>query len=151
MKLKYLFIILSVCLLYACKTSKNQVQELSNKETEVIEEPVEEYVPDLPNTNYEPMGDCSEDWNKRERLILYKDQDRIGKLARATSGQIFIITQVHKNGSVSSARIDEANTTVKKEIWRNMALELVQEYQFEPSEEAPKIECGTVKFFLTTM
>ena len=146
----YLLLLFCVSLCFACNTKKSLNEVVATQE-EVIEEPVQEYVPDLPNTEFQSMGNCSEDWHKRERLILYKDQDRIGKLKQSTSGQIFVITQVNRDGLVTKATIDDKNTTVKKEIWRNMAREIVLGYEFEPDENAPKTQCGTVKFYLTTM
>ncbi len=148
---KCLFFLLIISLSYSCKTTKENTMQPSIQEEVAKKDAEEETVPDHPAINYEPMGDCREDWEKRERLILKKDLDRIGKLKNATSGQIFVITQVDKNGYVTKVRIDELNTTVKKAIWRNMALEIVSGYEFEPDENAPKIQCGTVKFLLTTM
>lgn len=149
---KYLFIFFAISLSYSCKTTKTQIANTPNQVTEekvMQEEEVEEStVPDLLTT--ERMSDCAEDWKSRERLILYRNTDRIGKLDAATDGNIFIITQVNRDGYVIKTQIDESNTTVEKDIWRNMALELVNEFQFEPDENAPKIDCGTVKFFLTT-
>jgi len=153
--IKYLFVLLVLSLSYSCKTTKTKEPQISNTETEPIEKVVEEEeevestVDDLVTT--EVIGDCNEDWKNRERLTLYRNTERIARLADATDGNIFIITQVNRNGYVIKAEIDESNTTVKKDIWRNMALELVNEYQFEPDENAPKVDCGTVKFFLSTM
>ena len=153
--IKYLFVLLVLSLSYACKTTKTQVPQVSTETVEEVIEEVEEEdliestVPDL--VTNEVIGDCNADWKNRERLTLYRNTERIAKLAAATDGNIFVITQVNKNGHVIKAEIDEDNTTVKKDIWLNMALELVYEYEFEPDDNAPKIDCGTVKFFLSTM
>lgn len=155
---KYLFVLFVISLSYSCKTTKNQTPKVLNTKTEAVEEiledeeteeEVESTVPDL--IAKESIGDCSGDWKKRDRLTLYRNTERIARLTDATDGNIFIITQVNRNGYVIKADIDEKNTTVKKDIWRNMALEIVNEYQFEPDENAPKVDCGTVKFFLSTM
>lgn len=151
--IKYFIVFCIISLSYSCKTSKQQVSQDLNQvaETEeVVEEvEVESTVPDLLTT--ETVSNCYKDWKNRERLILLRDTDRIGKLADATNGNIFIITQVNRDGYVIKTKIDEQKTTVKKDIWRKMALEIVNEYQFEPDQNAPKIDCGTVKFFLSTM
>ncbi len=147
--IKYLYIFLAVFLTLSCKTTKNQI---TSSETIVSEEVTEEEstVPDLLAVDIEPMTDCKIDWNKK-RLIVYKNEKRIGKLKAATEGQIFIVAQVNQKGFVLSAKIDDKNTSVEEDIWRNMALEIVNNYQFQEDLNAPKIDCGTIKFYLTTM
>lgn len=150
---KYIFVFLSITLATACNLFKKTTERPAVTASEtVVEEVIEEStVPDLVTPDQGQMGDCSEDWSQRERLVLKKNEDRISKLMDATSGQIFVITSVTKSGFVSKVSIDKLNTTVKKEIWLNMALEIVSEYEFEPIDDGPKYECGTVKFYLTTM
>lgn len=150
---KYIFILLCIILTYSCKTTKEKMVATPEEAIEVVEEEKEEVikVPDHPNLENKPFGHCSDDWSKRERLVLYKDQARISKMVEANNGQIFVITQVNRDGLVVDARIDERNTTVEKKIWLNVALEIVLGYQFEPDPNAAVVQCGTIKFLLTTM
>lgn len=146
--IKYLYIFLAVFLTFSCKTTKNQLTQVTTESEEVIEE--ESTVPDLVALDIEPMSDCRIDWDKK-RLIVYKNEKRIGRLKAATEGQIYVLTQVDQKGYVVSAKIDDKNTSVEEDIWRNMALEIVNNYQFQEDTNAPKIDCGTIKFHLSTM
>lgn len=149
---KYLFIFLAMFLALACKTTKDQITEVIPNEVQsedVVE--VESTVPDLLAKDFDTVSNCKSDWKNRERSIIYRDTKRIGRLNEATSGQIFIITQVNQKGYVIDAKIDDENTTVSKDLLRNMALDIVNGYKFEADENAPRIDCGTVKFYLTTM
>lgn len=148
---KYLYIFLAIFLTFSCKTTKNQLAENAPQsiEFEDVEEE-ESTVPDLVAVDIEPHGDCRVDWNEK-RLIVYKNEKRISRLRAATGGQIFVIAQVNQKGYVTSTKIDNKNTTVEGDIWRKMALEIVNNYQFQEDENAPKVDCGTIKFYLTTM
>jgi len=115
----------------------------------VIEE--ETTVLDLLPEDIDAIGDCVTEWSKKERQILTKDYAHISRMKEADDGLIYVITKVNRNGYVFYTEIQELKTTVKDRKILNMAKEIVEKFEFEPSDTAPKHDCGLVKFNLTTM
>lgn len=147
--IKYIVSLLIVGICFSCNTLKKKVEE-----DVVVEETVEEEqvkIPDYLTKDIEPQGDCTEEWHKKDRKVIYKNDARIKRMEEAVDGEIYVTARVNRDGYVEFAKIQELKTNVTNRKVLNMALEIVQEYQFEPSETAPKNDCGIVKFSLTTM
>lgn len=152
--MKYLIAFLFVTINFSCAALKKKTEEKPVMVEQVVEEVVEEEpkkVLDHLTEDMEPQGNCREDWSKKERLVLYKNDARIQRMIDGGDGVIYVTTMVAKEGYVSFAKVDKLKTTVENQKILNMALEIVQEYEFEPSETAPKNDCGFVKFNLNTM
>lgn len=148
--MKYIVSLLMVSLCFSCTALKKNVEEEQIVQ-EVVEEVVESTVPDYITEDIEPQGDCKEDWRLKDRKIIYWDEARIKRMEEATDGIISITARVGRDGYVDFAKIELLSTTVKNQKVLNMAKEIVEGIQFEPSETAPKNDCGVVKFNLNRM
>ena len=150
--MKYLLGLMLITLSFSCAALKKNSEEKAVVEVETVveEEPVKS-VPDHLPQDISPQGDCREDWSKKERKMVYMDKIRVKRMSDATSGVIWVTARVGKNGYVNFAKIDHLNTTVENKKILNMALEIVQEIQFEESQSAPTNDCGVVKFNFNNM
>ena len=146
--------LLIMVLAFACKTKKDLPElTVTAPAPEEVAEPVEEEearVLDRVNMDMSPVADCREFWKDKERLILQKDDERLKKLIARGKGQITMIVKVNREGEVTDVKIDEKNTTLKESILRGYARETVLEYVFEPMVDGPKVDCGTIRWYLDT-
>lgn len=149
------FIFLLITLLaFACKVKKDLPEMTVTAPAVEVTEPVkeeEEKVLDRVNMDMSPAANCKEFWKDKERLIIQKDDERLKKLIARGKGQITMIVKVNRAGEVIDVSIDEKNTTLKENILRGFARETVLEYIFEPMLDGPKVDCGTIRWYLDTI
>jgi len=141
-----------VTISFSCKTIKESPEENNEIMTdEMVEEEttVPDMMPDL--DQFAMIEDCLTDWSKKERQILKRDIDYINRMYDAADGVISVITKVNRDGYVFYTNIQDLKTTVTDKKILNMARDIVEGYEFEPSDTAPKHDCGLVVFNLTTM
>ncbi len=148
------FVFLLIILLsFSCKTKKELPELTVTAPAVEVEEPVKEEetpVLDRVSMDMSPIADCREFWKDKERLILQKDDERLKKLIARGDGQITMIVKVNREGEVIEVKIDDKNTTLKESILRGYARETVFEYVFEPMIDGPKVDCGTIRWYLDT-
>ncbi len=148
------FVFLLIILLsFSCKTKKELPELTVTAPAFEVEEPVKEEetpVLDRVSMDMSPIADCREFWKDKERLILQKDDERLKKLIARGDGQITMIVKVNREGEVIEVKIDDKNTTLKESILRGYARETVFEYVFEPMIDGPKVDCGTIRWYLDT-
>jgi len=138
---------------YSCDTLKKKTEEKDVVVEEVKEktEEEEETVLDLLPENFDTHSDCLKEWKHKERQILKKDYEYIKRMKDGADGVIYVIAKVNPDGAVYETQIQKLKTTVKDTKILNMAKDIVERFEFEPSDTAPKYDCGLIKFNLTTM
>ncbi len=139
-------------LIFSCKP-KQEITE-TKEQIETIEEVTEETEAsedasavheNIESNSY--AKNCLVDWNQKPRGIVSADQTALNALREITTGQIFILTKVNREGQVTAAKIDENNSTVTDKSIRRKVLAIVEAYIFEADPNAAKQECGTVKIY----
>jgi len=150
--MKYIIGLLLLTIGFSCTALKKNTEE--NNEVEVVDATVmeeeETTVLDQVEESFVGLGDCSQEWSKKERQILTRDTDRIKIMSDAANGLIYVIAKVNREGLVYDTEIQKFKTTVKDKLILGMALDIVNGYEFEPSDTAPNVDCGLIRFNLTT-
>jgi hypothetical protein len=138
---KILFFFVFLCLLCACKSTKN----IADKESPLADFSTDNFVFGQKDTTYSQESFDGSGDGVFGRKIIYRDLTAT-KAAVRTSGKVVFIVCINNAGLVTYAGLIGSETTIKDKKTLRAYLKAATGYKFQPDASAPVQQCGKLRF-----